>query len=234
MARGRAPPYDPVVDDVAPFRPSVPSSKRPGSVRFVPKTPWKGRTMTTKLYVANLSHAATEDALRAHFSRWGGVSDVEILMDRRRGEPRGLARVTMTSEVYASSAVEHLDGVPFDGLPLRVSSVPFERNATPAPAVKVTQQFREKSNMAYDLDCAGRALTVRVFPTVAPGVEQWRIEARLSDAPDALVASATASTRREALDGVARSWTETSEASSSLPALDWEAIGRALAGVRAI
>lgn len=187
--------------------------------------------MSTKLYVGNLSPEATEHGLRAHFSTAGGVADVEILTERRSGRPKGLAWVTMTSPAFATAAVDRLDGATFDGRPLRVSNTPLrDANKAEASRVKITQQFRERGNMTYELDCAGAPLSVRVFPDEG---ERWRVEARTNEATGAAVIAATGTTRRAALDDVARSWAEQA-ASLCLPALDWGAIATALSTVRAV
>ena len=183
-----------------------------------------------KLYVGNLPPEASEHALRAHFSTCGGVSDVEILLNRRDGQSRGLAFVTMTSPAFATAALDRLNGATFEGRPLRVSDTPLNKQKPDAPSVKVTQQFRERHNMTYDLDCLGVPLTVRVFPEEG---EQWRIEARMNDTPEAVVSSASASSRRAALDEVGRRWHEKA-AALSLPNFDWAAIATAMDTVRAL
>jgi hypothetical protein len=99
---------------------------------------------------------------------------------------------------------------------------------------KITQQFRERANMAYELDCAGTKLTVRVFPIeTTSSHDQWRIDARTTDAADAVVATATAPTRAQAFHEVA-TWWRANGVLRRLPPLDWEAIARAMASVRAL
>jgi hypothetical protein len=99
-------------------------------------------------------------------------------------------------------------------------------------AVRIAQQFREAHNMTYELDCFGTPLIVRVFPLDGATVE-WRIEARTSDAPDAVVATATAPTREEALRSVAQRWQD-HRALHVLPNVDWDAIAQAMTAVRAL
>jgi hypothetical protein len=99
-------------------------------------------------------------------------------------------------------------------------------------AVRITQQFREAQNMTYEFDCAGATLIVRVFPLSDDGSE-WRIDARASNAADAVVATATAPSRAVALERVAQWWREHA-AARALGAFDWEAIARAMASVRAL
>lgn len=181
--------------------------------------------MTNRLYVANLPFDTTEDALRRHFATCGGVSDVELGQGKN---PRGLARVTMTSAAYAAAAVGRLDRASFEGRLLRVSDSPIHAERS-TPPVRIVQQFRERANMTYDLDCAGMPLTIRMFPIEA---DSWRVEARSTDAADAVVIVASAATRRDALGAVLRQWNE--RACSSLGSIDADALLRALSDVRAI
>jgi cold-inducible RNA-binding protein len=187
-------------------------------------------TATTKLYVGNLARDASEEALRAHFGACGGVSDVEILTDRRSGEPRGLAFVTMTSPFYANAAVTRLDGSTFAGRTLRVSYGPLREIAE--PTVKIAQQFREAKNMAYELDCAGTLLVVRLFPPETDDRGPWRLEASTGQG-GAPPLRATAETRAAALAEVAEGWRAEAVA-GTLPAVDWDAVARALTSVRGI
>lgn len=98
---------------------------------------------------------------------------------------------------------------------------------------RITQQFREAGNMTYELECEGQRLIVRVFPIETRPDGEWRIEARTSDAPEAVVASATATSRAKAFEEVARWWRDHAF-ERTLETFDWEAISRALTTVRAI
>lgn len=186
--------------------------------------------MSTKLYVANVPADATEDALRRHFSTCGGVADVELLTDRQTGAPRGLARVTMTSEHFATEACNRLDGAPFGAAILRVSETPIKEGSAAKPKVKIVQQFRERTAMVYDFDCAGLPLTIRISQN---DDETWNLEARSTEAPDATVFKATAKTRAEAFAEVVRAW---NAAASQVMgrALDGDALATAMRDVRAI
>lgn len=186
--------------------------------------------MTMKLYVANVPLDATEDGLRRHFSEVGGVSDVELLFDRQSGKPRGLARVTMTSPTYAANACARLDGAAFADGVLRVSDAPIKADTPAALKVKIVQQFRERGNMAYDLDCAGLPLTLRMSSTED---DRWRVDARSTEATDAIMATGTASTKVEALAAAVREWNAAAAATSGRT-LDGEALATAMRGVRAI
>jgi RNA recognition motif-containing protein len=101
------------------------------------------------------------------------------------------------------------------------------------PAVRITQQFRERHNMTYELDCSGTVLVVRVFfPADEPGAE-WRIDATAAGANGHDVASASAASREQALQRVAQHW-QRADAPTERAQLDWAAVAQAMAAVRAI
>jgi hypothetical protein len=182
-----------------------------------------------KLYVANVPADTTQEALRRHFSGCGGVLQVELPEDHQRGKMRGLACVTMTSPAFANAARTQLDGVSFGGSILRVSDVPGG-GAKPRRTVTVVQQFREPTNMAYDIDCSGQPLVVRIFPQ---DDGSGRVEARANDGLDTAAVTARAPTRAAALEQVLRSWNATA-ASTAGRTLDDDALTTALRDVRAV
>ena len=102
-------------------------------------------------------------------------------------------------------------------------------------AIRITQQFRSRDAMVYDLRGTAGRLTLRV--TGSGGGEgpptAWRIEASTSTSPDAVVVAERAATRAEALRAVGRSWNE-KRLASNLPSFDWDSVARAMAAVRAI
>jgi hypothetical protein len=103
-------------------------------------------------------------------------------------------------------------------------------------AVRITQQFRARDAMVYDLRGSTGRLTLRV--TGRGGSDdgpptEWRIEASASSSPDAVVVAEGGATRAEALRAVAHSWNE-KRLANNLPSFDWESVARAMAAVRAI
>jgi hypothetical protein len=100
------------------------------------------------------------------------------------------------------------------------------------PGTRITQQFRERHNMTYELECEGATLVVRVFPLEGEPAE-WRVEARTTDASDAIVARATASSAAVALERVAAWWRENT-ATRALSTFDWNAVAEAMTAVRAL
>ena len=74
----------------------------------------------TKLYVGNLPFTATEDGVRALFSKHGTVEKVSLIIDRDTGRPRGFGFVEM-SNADASRAMQALNGTDFEGRSLKVN-----------------------------------------------------------------------------------------------------------------
>jgi hypothetical protein len=102
-------------------------------------------------------------------------------------------------------------------------------------SIRITQQFRARDAMVYDLRGGAGRLTLRV--TGRGGGDgpptEWRIEASTSSSPDAPVVSEGGTTRADALRAVGRSWNE-KRLANNLPSFDWESVARAMAAVRAI
>ena len=74
----------------------------------------------TKLYVGNLPFTASDDSVRALFSKHGTVEKVSLITDRETGRPRGFGFVEM-SNADASRAMQALNGADFEGRPLKVN-----------------------------------------------------------------------------------------------------------------
>jgi RNA recognition motif-containing protein len=74
----------------------------------------------TKLYVGNLPFTATDESVRALFSQHGTVEKISLITDRDTGRPRGFGFVEM-SNADASRAMQALNGVDFEGRPLKVN-----------------------------------------------------------------------------------------------------------------
>jgi hypothetical protein len=102
-------------------------------------------------------------------------------------------------------------------------------------SIRITQQFRSRDAMVYDLRGSAGRLTLRV--TGRGGGDgpptEWCIEAATSTSADAVVVAEGATTRAEALRAVGRSWNE-KRLANNLPSFDWESVARAMAAVRAI
>jgi RNA recognition motif-containing protein len=74
----------------------------------------------TRLYVGNLPFSATDESVRALFSKHGTVEKVSLITDRETGRPRGFGFVEMSS-ADAARAIQALNGADLGGRPLKVN-----------------------------------------------------------------------------------------------------------------
>jgi len=77
--------------------------------------------MSTKLFVGNLSFNATQNQLQDMFGAHGTVLEVDLILDKFSGRPRGFGFVTMESKEGAEAAVKALNGKDIDGRALTVN-----------------------------------------------------------------------------------------------------------------
>jgi len=77
--------------------------------------------MSTKLFVGNLSFNTTENQLQDLFAAHGNVIEVDLIMDRFSGRPRGFAFVSMENKEAADAAIQALNGKSVDGRALTVN-----------------------------------------------------------------------------------------------------------------
>lgn len=192
----------------------------------------------TKLYVTNLSQTASLGNLRQCFAACGEVVDVEMVPERGAYHSTSSAYVRMSTQAAAERAAASLQGTILLGRSLVISHAPEEqprgrkrdgKDAEPASNARITQQYRERLSMTYELSCHSARLTVRIFFTDPEQPSRWRIEA--STAQAGCVAEATDASRELALRGVADAW---AKLPSGAPELDWAAIAAALKAVRAV
>jgi RNA recognition motif-containing protein len=77
--------------------------------------------MSTRLYIGNLSYNTTENQLQDIFSAFGPVTEVDLIMDKFSGRPRGFGFITMESKEAADAAVQAMNGKNLDGRDLTVN-----------------------------------------------------------------------------------------------------------------
>lgn len=100
-------------------------------------------------------------------------------------------------------------------------------------ALRITNQFRSKGGMVYDMRFHGERLTVVVTPR--SGEENggdWRVEARAGGRPEEDTIERWGATRIDALRAVGGAWTE--QLAGRLPQFDWDAVAKVLTAVRAV
>jgi RNA recognition motif-containing protein len=66
--------------------------------------------MSTKVYFDNLSITATESQLTELFAPYGGVAEINIVVDSTQPNPRAFGFVTMTTPEAAEAAILALHG----------------------------------------------------------------------------------------------------------------------------
>jgi len=77
--------------------------------------------MSTKLFVGNLSFNITKDQLQDMFAAHGAVTEVDLIMDKFSGRPRGFGFVTMETKEAAEAAIKAVNGTTVDGRALTVN-----------------------------------------------------------------------------------------------------------------
>jgi cold-inducible RNA-binding protein len=77
--------------------------------------------MSTKLFVGNLSYNTTQNQLQEMFAAHGPVTEVDLIMDKFSGRPRGFGFVTMETKEGADAAIQALNGKSIDGRAMTVN-----------------------------------------------------------------------------------------------------------------
>ena len=77
--------------------------------------------MSTKLFVGNLSFNITKEQLQDMFADHGVVTEVDLIMDKFSGRPRGFGFVTMETKEAAEAAIKAVNGTSVDGRALTVN-----------------------------------------------------------------------------------------------------------------
>jgi len=102
------------------------------------------------------------------------------------------------------------------------------------PGVRITNQFRKREAMVYDLLCDDVRLTIAVAQRPNDdGLGEWIVEAHARQAVDKPTIHEPGVTRNAALSAVARSWSA-KQGAHGFPKLDWEGVSAAMLGVRGI
>ena len=100
-------------------------------------------------------------------------------------------------------------------------------------ALRITNQFRSKGSMVYDMRGNGERLTLTVTQrTSEDDSGEWRVEARAGGRPEGEIVERWGATRIDALRAVGSAWSE--RLTAGFPRFDWEAVAQALIAVRAV
>lgn len=203
-------------------------------------SPQRGAT-PSRLYVSNLSQAATLTSMRALFASCGDVLDVEFAAEKGASNRPSAAYITMATPAAADRAVHELQGRlhcdrtlmvsrMFGGSDRSRSAAADRRSTTNDSIVAMTQQYRDRHALTYELSCSGGLLTLRfVFP--ADDAQDWQLEARAVPGPP-LAVTASAPTRERALLALIAAWADVPDQPTPIP--DWDRVTAALRAVRAL
>ena len=73
------------------------------------------------IYVGNLPYSVTDTDLRETFSRFGEVSQVNLIADKFTGESKGFGFVEMDNNSEADAAIKGLNGTDMSGRNIKVN-----------------------------------------------------------------------------------------------------------------
>ena len=73
------------------------------------------------IYVGNLAYSVTDADLREAFSRFGDVSQVNLIVDKFSGQSKGFGFVEMDNNSQADAAIEGLNGTDIKGRDIKVN-----------------------------------------------------------------------------------------------------------------
>jgi RNA recognition motif-containing protein len=73
------------------------------------------------IYVGNLPYSVTDTDLRETFSRFGEVSQVNLIADKFTGESKGFGFVEMDNNSEADAAIKGLNGTDMKGRSIKVN-----------------------------------------------------------------------------------------------------------------
>jgi len=77
--------------------------------------------MEVKLHVGNLSKSTTQEELNVLFAQAGQVTAVEMIKERKSGESRGFAFITMSEQTEADQAISMFNSYSLSDHALKVS-----------------------------------------------------------------------------------------------------------------
>ena len=101
-----------------------------GGPCYIPAPQQERHTISSRIFVGNLSYETSSTELETLFGQVGQVTEVFLPVDRATDKPRGFAFVEFGDAASVSQAIEKLDGTELNGRNLRVSEA---RDRAPRP-----------------------------------------------------------------------------------------------------
>ena len=92
--------------------------------------------MGMRLYVGNLSFAASDGDLRELFGQVGDVQSAKVITDVYTGRSRGFGFVEMATRDEGQKAIDQFNGIPLKGRPIIVNEArpPMRRQGNDSSA----------------------------------------------------------------------------------------------------
>ncbi len=81
----------------------------------------KIRSVTTNIYVGNLSYATDDRELEDLFAPFGEIASARVITDRETGRSKGFGFVEMPDSAQAEAAIAALNDTEVDGRALRIN-----------------------------------------------------------------------------------------------------------------
>ncbi|XP_010417899.1 PREDICTED: serine/arginine-rich splicing factor 12-like isoform X1 [Camelina sativa] len=97
------------------------------------------RTFSSTLFVKGVSFSSTEETLAQAFSQYGQVLRVDIMMDKFKRRPKGIAYVTFSSTEEAEKALLELNGRLVDGRVVILDTAKVAKQNQPDSKPKQTE-----------------------------------------------------------------------------------------------
>ncbi|CAN8274460.1 unnamed protein product [Cochlearia groenlandica] len=110
---------------------------------------------TGRLFVRNLPYSATEEELTEHFSKFGEISEVHLVLDRETKRSRGIAYILYPIPECAARAMEELDNSIFQGrllhiMPAKLRETSDKQVSDTSHLPKTFKQKREEQRKASE------------------------------------------------------------------------------------
>lgn len=120
-----------------------------------------------RIYVGNLSSSTTADDLIQLFSKFGDVTDAEVVTDRDTDHSKGFGFVQMANDKDGENAVESLNGTIFGNKTIRVSEAQPQptRNFSAQQAARYEDTREPLAEQTRDVDYEALLNTLRNKPT---------------------------------------------------------------------
>ena len=84
--------------------------------------------MSVKVYVGNLPKSTTQEELSTLFAQAGDVASTDVITDRKSGESKGFAFVTMSTQSEAEKAIHMFNSYSLNEQELRVDMAKPKRS----------------------------------------------------------------------------------------------------------